>query len=70
MPRGLFEEMKVAWGLHSMQPARVLGDNKFMLEFDTKEIKRRNVDGDPWRHRGMPCWLFLTTGFHRRLPLS
>jgi hypothetical protein len=50
--RGLFKEMKVEWDLHSMQLARVLGGNKFMLEFDTDEIRRRIVEGGPWRHRG------------------
>jgi hypothetical protein len=50
--RGLFEEMRVAWGLHDMKPARVLGDNKFMLEFTFEEIRRRIVDGGPWRHMG------------------
>jgi hypothetical protein len=53
--RGLFEEMKVAWGLHTMQPACVLGDNKFMLEFDAEETRRRIVEGGPWRHKEMPC---------------
>jgi hypothetical protein len=43
--RGLFEEMKVAWGLHGMKLARVLGDNKFMLEFESEEIRRRVVEG-------------------------
>jgi hypothetical protein len=35
--QGLFEEMKVAWGLLTMKPARVLGDNKFLLEFNSDE---------------------------------
>jgi hypothetical protein len=32
--KGLFEEMRVAWGLNTMKPTRILGDNRFMLEFD------------------------------------
>jgi hypothetical protein len=50
--RGLFEEMKVACGLLAMKPAKVLGENKFMIEFDSEVVRRRIVDGGPWRHRG------------------
>jgi hypothetical protein len=50
--RGLFEEMSVAWGLQSMKQLQVLGDNKFLLEFDSEEIKQRVVEGGPWRHKG------------------
>jgi hypothetical protein len=53
---GLFEEMNVAWGLQSMQLARVLGDNKFMQEFDMDEVRRkllREVRGDL---EVMLCW--------------
>jgi hypothetical protein len=27
--------MRVTWGLHSMKPVRILGDNRFMLELDS-----------------------------------
>jgi hypothetical protein len=50
--RGLFEEMSGAWGLQSMKQLQVLGDNKFLLEFDSEEIKQRVVEGGPWRHKG------------------
>jgi hypothetical protein len=50
--RGLFEEMKVAWGLHSMKSVQVQDDNKFLLEFHSEEVKQRVVDGGPWRHKG------------------
>jgi hypothetical protein len=50
--KGLFEEMKVAWGLLSMIPAKVLGNNKFLLEFDFTLVRDRVVDGGLWRHRG------------------
>jgi hypothetical protein len=47
---GLFEEMKVAWGLHNIKPMQILGDNRFLIEFDTEEAKQRVVEGGPWRH--------------------
>jgi hypothetical protein len=51
--KGLFEEMRVAWGLQCMKPVMILGDNRFMLEFvDSLEARRRVADGGPWRHRG------------------
>jgi hypothetical protein len=31
--RGMFEEMRVAWGLHNLKPVQVLGDNMFLIEF-------------------------------------
>jgi hypothetical protein len=61
--RGMLEEIRVAWGLHSMKPARILGDNGFMLEFDSYEARRRVVNGGPWRNRGMPCWWWSMMGF-------
>jgi hypothetical protein len=45
----------VAWGLHDMKSTHVLGDNKFMLEFESEEIRRSVVEGGPWRHRVMLC---------------
>jgi hypothetical protein len=38
--RGLFEEMRVAWGLQSLKPVQVLGDNKLLTECDSEEIKQ------------------------------
>jgi hypothetical protein len=37
-----------------MKPVQVLGDNKFLLEFDSEVIKQHVVEGEPWRHKGMP----------------
>jgi hypothetical protein len=51
MSGGLFEEMKVAWDLLAIKQARVLGDHKFMLEFDSDVDRMRIVDGSLWRHR-------------------
>jgi hypothetical protein len=61
--RGLFEEMRVAWGLHSMKPVQVLGDNKFLLEFDSEMIKQCVVEGGPWRHKGDTSIVVSYDGF-------
>jgi hypothetical protein len=50
--RGLIEEMRVVWGLHTLKPVQVLGDNRFLIEFDSDEVKQRVMDGGPWRHKG------------------
>jgi hypothetical protein len=50
--RGLFKEMRIAWGLPSLKPVQVLGDNMFLIEFDSEEVKQRVVGGGPWRHKG------------------
>jgi hypothetical protein len=68
--RGLFEEMRVSWGLHSMKPVQVLGDNMFMLEFDSEWVKRRVVDGRPWRHRGDALIVVSYDGFSPPSPVE
>jgi hypothetical protein len=49
--RGLFEVMRIAWGLLLLKPVQVMGDNRFLIEFDSEEVKQRVVDGGPWRHK-------------------
>jgi hypothetical protein len=61
--RGLFEEMRVAWDLNTMKPAKILGDNKFMMEFDSSDARRRVVEGGPWRHRGYALLVVEYDGF-------
>jgi hypothetical protein len=60
---GLFEEMRVAWGLNSIKLVKILGDNRFMLEFDSPEARRRVVEGGPWRHRGDALLVVEYDGF-------
>jgi hypothetical protein len=50
--RGMFEEMRVAWGVHNLKPVQVLGDNRFLIEFESNEVRRRVVDGGQWWHKG------------------
>jgi hypothetical protein len=42
----------VAWGMHYMKLVKILGDNRFMLEFDSAETRKRVIEGGPWRHCG------------------
>jgi hypothetical protein len=60
---GLFEEMRVAWGLQSMNPVQVLGDNKFLLKFDSEVIKQHVLQGGPWRHKGDGLIVVAYDGF-------
>jgi hypothetical protein len=53
--KGLFEEMKVAWGLLSMKPAKVLGNNKFLLEFDFTLVRDELWMVACGGIEGMPC---------------
>jgi hypothetical protein len=48
--RGLFDEMRVAWGLPNLSSPKILGDNKYLLEFDSLEVRDHIVEGGP----GMP----------------
>jgi hypothetical protein len=46
--RGLFEEMRIDWGMSSLVAPKVLGDNKYLLEFDREDVRDRVVNGGPW----------------------
>ncbi|RLM62039.1 hypothetical protein C2845_PM14G08390 [Panicum miliaceum] len=50
--KGLFDEMKVAWGWKDLIPPRSLGDNRFLLEFDTERRFNYVINGGPWKHKG------------------
>jgi hypothetical protein len=67
--RGLFEEMRVAWGLHDMKLARVLGDNKFMLDFESEEIRIRVVEGGLGDAGEMLCLWCRMMAYHHHLQL-
>jgi hypothetical protein len=60
---GLFEEMRVAWGLQYLKPVQVLGDNRFLIEFGSEEVKQRVVEGGPWRHKGDALIVVSYDGF-------
>jgi hypothetical protein len=51
-PRGLFEEMGAAWRLERPITVRKLGDNRFILEFDSEQHYLYALNGGPWRHKG------------------
>ncbi|TVU12837.1 hypothetical protein EJB05_46500, partial [Eragrostis curvula] len=47
----LFSDMGRAWGIKNAVPVRTLGLNRFVLEFDSKDLLDYVVNGGPWRHR-------------------
>jgi hypothetical protein len=46
-----------------MNPVQVLGDNKFLLKFDSEMIKQQVLQGDPWRHKGDGLIVVAYDGF-------
>jgi hypothetical protein len=43
--RGLFEEMCIAWGLPSLAAPKIMGDNRYLLEFDSVVVRDGIVEG-------------------------
>jgi hypothetical protein len=64
-PRGLFEEMSKAWGLKEAIQAHALGDNKFMIECNSKSDWEHVVNGGLWRHKGDALLVVAYDGFTR-----
>jgi hypothetical protein len=52
-----------------MNPVQVLGDNKFLLKFDSEVIKQHVLQGGPWRHKGDGLIVVAYDGFLLRLLL-
>ena len=49
---GIFNELSSIWGKKSSIPVRELGDNIFLVEFDSEKLWNRVIAGGPWRHKG------------------
>lgn len=62
---GLFAEMSRAWGLDTTIPVRPLSNNRYILEFGSKELRDRVVLGGPWKHRGDPLIVVPYDGISR-----
>jgi hypothetical protein len=41
----------------------VLGDNRFLIEFESVDVRQRVVDGGPWRHKGDALIVVSYDGF-------
>jgi hypothetical protein len=64
-PRGLFEEMGAAWRLKTPITVRKLGDNRFILEFDSEQHYKYALSGGPWRHKEDELIVVPYDGFSR-----
>ena len=48
----MFSELSSIWGKKESIPVRELGNNRFLVEFDSEHLWKRVVGGGPWRHKG------------------
>lgn len=48
----LFNELSKAWGKQLPVPARELGDNRFLVEFDSEWLWNKAFHGGPWKYNG------------------
>jgi hypothetical protein len=64
-PRDLFEEMGAVWHLKTPITVRKLGDNRFILEFDSEQHYKYALSGGPWRHKGDALIVVPYDGFSR-----
>jgi hypothetical protein len=70
-----------AWGRQDTVPFRSIGDNRFIIDFDSEKLWRRVVEGGPWKFNGdamifsLQMWVLIydipaamiTDGFARAL---
>lgn len=61
----LFNELSKAWGKQLPIPARKLGDNRFLVEFDSESLWKKAVHGWPWKHNGDAVIFVAYDGLHR-----
>jgi hypothetical protein len=69
-PKGLFEEMGAAWRLKTPITVQKLGDNIFILEFDSEPHYKYALNGGPWRHKGDALIVVPYDGFSRPLEID
>ena len=48
---GMFNELSTIWGKQEQIPVRELGNNRFLVEFDSEKLWSRVVGGGPWKHK-------------------
>ncbi|CAN6381037.1 unnamed protein product [Urochloa humidicola] len=57
--------MGAAWNVESPLPVKWLGDNRFIVEFESEQQHNFVVNGGPWRHKGDALIVVLYDGFTR-----
>jgi hypothetical protein len=60
-----YSMMRIAWRLPSLIAPKILGDNRYLLEFDIMVVRDRIVEGGPWRHKGDTLIMVVVDDFAR-----
>ncbi|RLN09780.1 hypothetical protein C2845_PM11G08610 [Panicum miliaceum] len=47
----MFSELSKAWGRKESIPVRELGDNRFLITFDSEKLWKKVLNGGPWKHK-------------------
>lgn len=47
----MFTELSTMWGKKESIPVRELGENRFLVEFDSEKLWKRVIEGGPWKHK-------------------
>jgi len=47
----MFNELSAVWGKQEQIPVRELGNNRFLVEFDSEKLWSRVIGGGPWKHK-------------------
>jgi hypothetical protein len=63
--KGMFTELSVVWGVSEMVKARSLGDNRFLVEFDSERTLNFVLSGGPWKHKGDALIFVKYDGFSK-----
>lgn len=61
----LFSELSRVWGKTQSIPVRDLGDNHFLVEFDSEWLWRKAIHGGPWTLRGIAVIFVPYDGMQR-----
>jgi len=48
---GMFNELSAIWGKQEQIPVRELGNNIFLVEFDSEKLWSKVIGGGPWKHK-------------------
>ena len=46
-----FNELSAVWGKQEQIPVRELGNNRFLVEFNSEKLWSRVIGGGPWKHK-------------------
>jgi hypothetical protein len=55
----VFQELSNNWGRKEAVPFRSLGENRFIVQFDSEKLWKRVLNGGPWRFRGGDAMIFV-----------